>query len=170
MAKKVKQFLSMSIAAAFGLVVGAYAQSTVGAKLARLSEEKPEITKMDLILLNTRIAVLQEMLKDDLSIPLAPTSITYDAENQKIRTSVFVDPSLHSKLNVTQLHKTLESRATSLCIAPAMADGNFPNLLSLQAAPKEYCVVRFFTNTLDSSGHVQTKEVAQFEGGKLSLK
>ncbi len=78
MTKRVKQFLILSVAATFGLAVGLYAQSAVGAKLARLSEEKAELTKMDVILLNTRIAVLQEMLKDDLSVPLVPTSITYD--------------------------------------------------------------------------------------------
>jgi len=166
--KRVKQFLIPSIAASFGLVVGLYAQSTVGAKLARLSEEKAEITKMDVILLNTRIVVLQEMFKDDLSVPLVPTSITYDAENRKIRTAVFVAPSFLSKVDVSKLSKSLNSRATSLCIAPSMAEGNLPTVFSL--APKEYCVIRFFTHTLDNSGHVQVKEVAQFEDGKLSLK
>jgi hypothetical protein len=166
--KRVKQFLILSIAASLGLVVGLYAQSTVGAKLTRFSEERAEITKMDVILLNTRIAVLQEMLKDDLSVPLVPTSITYDAENRKIPTSVFVDPSFLSKANVSQLSKTLDSRATSLCIAPSMAEGNLPTVFSL--APKEYCVIRFFTHTLDSSGHIQVKELGQFEDGKLSLK
>jgi len=166
--KRVKQFLILSVAATFGLAVGLYAQSAVGAKLARLSEEKAELTKMDVILLNTRIAVLQEMLKDDLSVPLVPTSITYDTESRKIRTSVFVAPSFLSKVNASQLSKSLDSRATSLCIAPSMAEGNLPAVFSL--APKEYCVIRFFTHTLDSSGHVQVKEVAQFEDGKLSLK
>lgn len=166
--KRVKQFLILSIAVSFGLAVGLYAQSTVGAKLARLSEERAEITKMDLILLNTRIAVLQEMLKDDLSAPLVPTSITYDGEHQKIRISVFVAPSFLSKVNISQLSKSLDSRATSLCIAPSMAEGNFPAVFPL--APKEYCLIRFFTHTLDNSGHVQTKEVAQFDDGKLSLK
>jgi len=131
--------------------------------------EKADITKMDLILLNTRIAVLQQMLKDDLSLPLVPTSISYDAEKQKILTSVYVDPAFLAKANVAQLSKTLNSRATGLCIAPELAEGNLPHLFPVQP-PREYCVIRFFTHTLDGAGQAQTKDVASFEDGKLSLK
>ena len=46
-----------------------------------------------------------------------------------------------------------------ISIAPSMAEGNLPTVFSL--APKEYCVIRFFTHTLDSSGHIQVKEAVR---------
>jgi hypothetical protein len=163
---KMNLFLSLFAATLFGFVAGLYAQSTSGAKLAKLSEEKADITKMDLILLNTRVAVFQEILKDELSLPLIPTNITYDSEKQKIRTSVYVDPAFLAKVNVAQLSKTLDSRATALCIAPALAEGNFHYMFPVQPAT-EYCVIRFFTHALDGAGHVQAKDVATFEDGTL---
>jgi hypothetical protein len=165
---KMNQFLSLFAATLFGLVVGLNAQSTSGGRLAKLSDEKAEISKMDLILLNTKIAVLQQMLKDDLSLPLAPTGITYDPDKQKIRTSVYVDPAFLAKVNATQLSKTLDSRATDLCVAPTLAEGNFRYLVPV-GPPKEYCAVWFYTYTLDRAGHVQTKDVARFEDGKLTM-
>lgn len=116
--------------------------------------------------MNTKIAVIQEILKEELSLPLIPTSIIYDSDKQKIRTSVYVDPAFLAKANVAQLSKTLDSRATALCIAPTLAEGNFHDMFPVQPAT-EYCVIRFFTHTLDGSGHVQAKDVGTFEDGKL---
>ena len=160
--------LILSIGMLLGLVVGLYAQTNSTAGLVKLSEDKVEMSKMDLVLLNTRVSVLQQMLKDDLSLPFAPTSFSYDAD-KKIHISVYVDPSVLAKASGGQLTKTFETRTTGLCIAPALADGNFPYMLSLQP-PKEYCSIRFFTLALDSLGHVQPKDVALFEDGKLSRK
>jgi len=161
--------LSLSIAVFLGFVAGTLAQSNSAARLARLAEDKAEMSKMDLVLLNTRISVLQGMLKDDLSLPFAPTSFSYDADKKKIRVSVYVDPAVLTKTTAPQLAKTLETRATSLCVAPTIADGNLPYMMPIQP-PKEYCATRFFTLTLDSSGHIQPKEVAIFEDGNLTLK
>ena len=74
MGTKLSLFLSLSVAVLLGLVIGLYAQSNTGAKLSKLSEEKAEISKMDLILLNSRVAALQQLLKDDLSLPSVPAS------------------------------------------------------------------------------------------------
>lgn len=169
MNNRVNLCLSLFTATLLGEVVGIHAQSNSREKLARLSEEKADISKMDLILLNTRVAVLQQILKDDLSLPVMPTSISYDADKQKIRTSVYVDPAFLAKANAAQLNKSFDSRATGLCIAPALAVGNFLKV-ALPQPPKEYCVISFFTHTLDASGHLQTEEVATFEDGKLTMK
>lgn len=167
--KRVILFLSLLIATLLGLVVGLYAQSNSAARLARPYEERAEISKMDLVLLNTRVEVLQQMLKDDLSLPFAPTSFGYDVDKKKIRVSVYVDPVVLAKTNASQLTKTLETRATSLCVAPELADGNLLLMFPVQP-PNEYCVIKFFTHVVDPSGHVQPKDIATFEDGKLTLK
>jgi hypothetical protein len=166
---KLSLFLSLSGAALLGLVIGLYAQSNTGAKLSKLSDEKAEISKMDLILLNSRVAALQQLLKDDLSLPFVPTSFSYDVEKQKIRTSVYIDPAFLAKVGASQLNKALDYRATGLCITPAQAEGNFGYMIPVQP-PREYCAIRFFTLALDAGGHAQTREVASFEDGKLILK
>ena len=169
MLKKAEMCIGLCAATFVGLVVGLYAQSNSAARLTRLSEDKAEISKMDWVLLNTKISVLQQMLKDDLSLPFAPTSFDYDADKKKIRVSVQVDPALLNKMSANQLTKTLESRATSLCVAPGLADGNFSYMFSIQP-PKEYCAIRFFTLAADSSGHLEPKDVATFEDGKLNIR
>jgi hypothetical protein len=103
------------------------------------------------------------------SHPLVPTSISYDSEKRKIRTSVFVDAAYLGKATAAQLSQTLHSRATDLCIAPALAEGNLPYLISLQRA-REHCEIRFFIHAADGAGQLQTKDVASFENGKMSLK
>jgi hypothetical protein len=167
--KKMSLFLGLFGALLLGLGIGLYAQSNSGAKLAKLYEEKADLSKMDLILLNTRVEVLQEMLKDDLSLPLAPTSVSYDAESQKIRTAVFIDATYLSKVNAAQLSKALTTRATALCVAPALAEGN-RRYIFIFPPPKDYCVVSFFTPAWGRAGDIQTKEVASFEDGKLTMK
>jgi len=169
MIKKAEICFGLCGAMLVGFVVGLYAQSNSAARLTKLSEDKAEISKMDWVLLNTKTSVLQQMLKDDLSLPFAPTSFAYDADKKKIRVSVHVDPTVLTKMSANQLTKTLESRATSLCVTPGLADGNLPYMLSIQP-PKEYCAVRFFTLTVDSSGRVEPKDVAMFEDGKLNMR
>jgi hypothetical protein len=167
--KRMTLFLSLLLATLLGLVVGLYAQSNSAARLAKLYDERAEISKMDLVLLNTRVEVLQQILKDDLSLPFAPTSFAYDVDKKKIRVAVYVDPAVLTKTNTSQLTKTLETRATSLCVAPELADGNLLLMFPVQP-PNEYCAIKFFTHALDSSGHVQPKDIAIFEDGKLTLK
>jgi len=167
--KRLHVLLSLCIATLLGVVIGLYAQSSSAVKLAKLSEEKAEISKMDLVLLNTRVSVLQQMLKDDLSFPFTPTNFSYDADKKKIRVSVYVDSAILPKMSPGQLTKALETRSISLCVAPELADGNLSYMFSIQP-PNEYCTIRFFTHALDSSGHIQPKDVATFEDGKLSMK
>ncbi|SRR5712692_8731246 len=169
MIKKAEMWLGLCAATLVGLVVGLYAQSNSAARLAKLSDEKAEISKMDFLLLNTKITVLQQMLKEDLSLPFVPTSFAYDADKKRIRVSVNVDPAVLTKMSTNQLTKTLESRATSLCVAPELADGNFPYMFPIQP-PKDYCAIRFFTLMAGSSGHVEPKDVATFEDGKLNMR
>lgn len=166
--KRLHLFFSLLAAMLLGLVVGLYAQSSA-VRLAKLSEEKAEISKMDLVLLNTRVEVLQQMLKDDLALAFAPTSFRYDSDKKKIRIAVHVDPALLAKANVNQLVKTLEARATGLCIAPYLAEGNFVYMFPV-TPPKDYCAVRFFTDARGSAGDFEPKDVATFEDGKLAVK
>jgi hypothetical protein len=63
----------------------------------------------------------------------------------------------------------MAARAASLCLAPELADGNLAYMFPVQP-PLSYCAIRFFTETLDSGGDVQTKDVASFEDGKMVLK
>jgi hypothetical protein len=167
--KKLSMCLSLLAATLVGLVVGLYAQSNSASRLARLSEEKAEISKMDLVLLNTRVGVLQEMLKDDLTLPFIPTSFKYDVDNRKIRIAVYVAPTLLVKTNANQLVKTLENRAAQFCTSPELAEGNFVYMFPVQP-PTEYCAIRFFTDALDREGHVEPKDVAVFEDGKLTMR
>jgi hypothetical protein len=165
MTKRLKQFIMIFSAVLFGIVVGAYSQ-TFGAKLAKLSEEKAEITKMDLVLMNTRIGGI---LIDELAVPIVPTSFTYDSKNQKIVTTAFVNPAFLSKSNPAQLSKVLDSHATSLCLAPLESEGNFATVFGLTMAPRAYCVVHFFTRSPDVAGYAIAREVAKYMDGKLSL-
>lgn len=169
MTKRLPLYLSLLAAMLVGLVVGLYAQSNSASRIAKLSEEKAEISKMDLILLNTRVSVLQQMLKDDLALPFIPTSFKYDVDNKKIRITVYVAPTLLVKTNANQLAKTLEGRAAQFCISPELAEGNFVYMFPVQP-PKEYCAIRFFTDALGPEGHVEPKDVAVFEDGKLAMK
>ncbi len=149
-----------------GLVAAIYAQS---ASIARLAEEPANISKMDWILLNTRVHVLEQTLKDDLSLPLSPTSYSYDSEKQKIRISVYVAPSWLAKSSFAQVNKALSDRATALCIAPALGGGNL-SMIFLRELPIRYCTIRFFTPALNGAGHAEPKDVASFEDGKLVMK
>ncbi len=169
MSKKLRMCLSLLAAMLVGIVVGLYAQSNSASKLAKLSEEKAEISKMDLVLLNTRVGVLQEILKYDLAIPFLPTSFKYDVDNKKIRIAVYVAPTLLANTKSNQLVKTLENRAAQFCTSPELAEGNFVYMFPVQP-PTEYCAIRFFTDALDREGHVEPKDVAIFEDGKLAMK
>lgn len=173
MNKRISKHFGVFVAAVLGFVAGVYAQSNSASTLARLSQEKAEISKMDLVLLNTRVEVLQEMLKDELLVPFAPTSFSFDAQRQKIRVSVHVDSAALANMTAGQLAKVLERRAVRLCVAPTQADGNLPYrpyLLGQSQPPEEYCAIRFFTLRLDSSDHAQPTDVAVYEDGKLTMK
>ncbi|SRR5713226_9502298 len=170
MSKRVTLFLSLVVAMLFGVLLGLYAQSNSATRLAKLSEEKAEISKMDLVLLNTRVEVLLQMLKDDLELPFTPTAFRYDADKKKIRIAVHVALAFLAEASSNQISKTLQARATTLCVAPELADGNLAYMFPIQP-PQEYCAIRFFTEALSRTGDVQTNsEVASFEDGKLILK
>lgn len=156
-------FLSFLVLA-MGVVL--YAQS---ASLAKLADEDMKISKMDWVLLNTRVHVLEEMLKDDLSAPFSPTSYSFDRQRGKLRIAVYVDPSW-SKRTLDEVSDAFSKRGTSLCVAPTLAQHGQQLTLFL-TPPKDYCSILFFTLTLDASGKdINTKELAVFEEGKLSLK
>lgn len=134
-----------------------------------LSAQKAELTKMDLVPLNTRVGVIQEMLKDDLALPLVPTSFQYDAESKRIRIAVYVASDYLPKTGASQLTKILETRASSLCAAPETSEGNFVHMFPIQP-PKDYCAIRFFARALGHAGAIETKDAAEFVDGKLALK
>ena len=152
-----------------GVASGLYSQTP---SLAGLVEEKANISKMDWAILNTRVYVLEQTLKDDLSLPLSPTHYRYDPEKHKIRISVHVNFSWLAKSNFNQVSQALSARATALCIAPTGAqDGELLAwFLTLEKPPVEYCAIRFFTVILDADGNIGPKDVASFEDGELVMK
>lgn len=151
----------------FGVTVGLYSQS---ASLTRFAEEKANISKMDWILLISRVHVLEQALKDDLALPLTPTSYSYDSEKQQIRIVVHVSPSWLAESTLDQVNKALLRRAASLCITPMTAEHGEWSFKLLETPPIEYCAVRFFTIGFNSAGELEARDVATFEGGKLVMK
>jgi len=153
-----------------GGVIGICAQS---ASMAKLAEEKAGISKMDWILLNTRIHVLEQALKDDLAVPLVATAYSFEPEKQQIQISVFVSPAWFGKADFQAVNKALSARALALCVAPALAQrGEY--LASMMLAPgkppRDYCSIRFFTHSFDQSGSLTVKEVALYQAGQLIVK
>lgn len=138
--------------------------------ISKLAEEKADISKMDWLLLNTRAQVLEESLKDDFSLPLNPTSFSYDSERQLVRISVFVSPTWMAKTSAEQT-KILSKRATSLFMSPFLAGAGESSYIYMFArAPKEHCSIRFSTPALDTAGNSILKDVAIFESGNLQMK
>lgn len=168
-----KAVLSVSTAVGvlvLGVAIGIWAQST---SMAKLAEEKAGISKMDWILLNTRIHVLEQALKDDLAVPLVASAYSFDVEKQQVGISVYVSPAWLGKTDFAAVNKALSARATALCVAPALAQrGEY--LASMMFAPgkppKGYCSIRFFTHSLDRSGNLTAKDVALYEAGQLVVK
>jgi hypothetical protein len=167
--KKVSLFVGLSSVLLVGIAIGTYAQSGGGARLAALYETKADISKMDLVLLNTRISVLEGMLKDDLSVPFAPTSFYYDYGERKITIAVQVDPTFIAKTSPSQLSKAVLARASALCVAPQTAQGNLTYMLPVEP-PKDYCIIKFFTYMVGPDAHTTPKDVAVFEDGKLTMR
>ncbi len=125
---------------------------------------------MDWILLNTRLFVLEQTLKDDLALPLSPTSYSYEAEKRKIRIAVNVNPTWLASHKTEQVMKNLSARATSLCIAPALADKTLTMAIGLGKTPNQYCSIYFFTLVFDKAGNLQPKDVAVYEDGELAMR
>jgi len=117
--------------------------------------------------------VLEQALKEDLAVPLVATGYSFDPQKQQIDISVYVSPAWLSKTDSQGASKGLSSRATTLCVAPALAQrGEY--LASMMFAPgkppKDYCSIRFFTHSLDRSGNLTVKDVALYEAGQLVVK
>lgn len=158
--------IALVAAATFGFGIGVLAQTP----LQRLADERVNISRMDWVLLNTRVFVLEQTLKNDLSLPINPTDFSYDSEKQKIRIAVSIDPVWLASKSSGQVTRDLETRATSLCVAPALADKSLTMAIGAGIAPKQYCSIRFFTLGLGKDGKVEPRDVALFEDGKIILK
>jgi hypothetical protein len=155
----------------FGVAIGICAQS---ASISKLAAERADLSKMDWILLNTRVHVLEQALKEDLAVPLVPTSYSFEQEKQKISISVYVSPVWLAKTNVQEANKSLSVRASFLCGAPFLAQQGefFVSMFKVsgEKPPKDYCSIRFFTHGLDRSGNLTVKDVALYEAGQLVVK
>jgi hypothetical protein len=128
-------FLSF-VVLAMGVVL--YAQS---ASLIKLADEEMKISKMDWVLLNTRVHILEEMMKDDLSAPFSPTSYSFDRQRGKLRIAVYVDPSW-SKRRLDEVSDAFSKRGTSLCVAPTLAQHGQQVAMFL-TPPKDYCSILY---------------------------
>lgn len=150
----------------FGMALGAHLQST---SLNTLASESATISKMDWILLQTRMHVLEQALKDDLSLSLTSTGYHFNSATGKIHSSVYVNPSWLSQTNFDQVKAAFSRRATALCIAPAAA--NVSSALSLlEQGPVQYCSIHFFTISLTAKKPgIKRKDIATFENGKLTI-
>jgi len=167
---KTSLFVAALVSLVLGVALAVYAQSV---SMARLAEDKAGISKMDWILLNTRVHVLEQALKDDLAVPLVATAYSFDAEKQQVAISVFVSPAWLGKADFQAVNKALSARALALCVAPALAQrGEY--LASMMFAPgkppKDYCSIRFFTHSLDRLGNLTVRDVALYEAGQLVVK
>ena len=152
----------------FGAVIGVFSQSF---SLQRFAQETATVSKMDWILLNSRVRVLEELVRDDLSVPLVPTSYSFDKDDERIRIAVKVDPTWLGRSNLSEAKSKLTSRAQHLCLAPWLSEHGQFGMLFLEKAPVKLCRVIFFTPQIDKSGKsVVPKDVAVYENGELVLK
>lgn len=167
--------LLLTTVLSLGFALGVLSQSS---PLARLAEESASISKMDWILLKTRIYVLEQdqpgsPFNDRLSLSITPTSYSYDSKKQQIRISLYVDPSWLAKTGREQVNKAFSARATSICVASVMGQTASGDLLAemqlTEAHPVEWCAVTFFTLGLDNKGNIEPKDLAIFERGKLAI-
>lgn len=149
-----------------GMAFGAHQQS---ANLNSLASEPATISKMDWILLQTRVHVLEQALKDDLALSLTSTGYQFNSATGKIHSNVYVNPSWLSQTNFDQVKEAFSRRAAALCIAPAAA--NISSILSLmKEPPNQYCSIRFFTISLATEGSgINRKDIATYENGKLMI-
>ncbi len=152
-----------------GFLVGAYSQ-TESNPFEKLAAERANISKVDWILLNTRIRVLEETHRWELPLSFTPTSYSYDLQKQRIRVAIFVDPTWFSKHNVSQASEEFSKRADRIRAAVLTAEhGQLYSLLGKDLT-KYYSII-FFTGVLDESGKsASPKDLAIYEDGKLTLR
>jgi hypothetical protein len=149
-----------------GFIAGAHSQSK-SFDLERFDSEKAEVSKIEWILLESRIRILEDVLRDDLRIPLTLLNQYYDSKKKKVISVVRVDTTWLNTKSVTEVKNQLDAWAARVCLAPMLTNYGAKNLIFLSArAPKDYSYVEF--NCLEQNLHV--KQIAIYENGELTLK
>lgn len=156
------------------LVLGFWLGSTAGQEsrsspFTGLTEQAANPSKMDWLILNTRVLVLEQTLKDQLSVPLSPTQYRFSSEKQEIQISVYVDLAWLAKRSSASTDEALSKRALELCFAPTMTapPEYLVALMGAQKPPKDYCSISFWTHALTESGQLTVKDLAVYEKGIL---
>lgn len=136
------------------------------ASLARLADERAEISKMDWLLMNAQISTFEWMFFRDLTNPVIPMGYRYEAENNRIVSSHLVRPEWYFQTNLEEAKQVLTSRASSYCVQGVMVNLPVQDLLQIQPEIKGACRVDFYT----LAGEAGRKDVATYENGQLILK
>lgn len=162
--------LPVFVALTFGCYLGLMAsQTSKSAAMSQLAEQAANPTKIDWILLNTRVAFLEKILRDQLAVPLVPTQWSFEGDSQQIRIAVYADPSWLAKRSAANRDEALKKRALELCVSPLIA-GQFEYvgaLMGSEKPPADFCAVRFWTHAMTESRELTTKDVALYEKGVL---
>jgi len=132
--------------------------------LSRLVSEPAKLSQMDLILIRTRLFVIENPLDVSRSPELNPTSFSFDSERNKIRIAVRVDSDWLKKANLDTLKQALTTTGLSLCV-----DVKLANPFELLTTPADFCYMTFFTRIVASS-EVIAKDVAEYSAGTLIVR
>ena len=149
-------------------LIGAYSRSQSNV-LEGLAEEKATISKMDWILLNSRLNLLEKALRIDVSVPMSLSGQYYDRTKKKFLTSIRVDPAWLGKSSPEKVKGTLDSHAADVCLETIIVQAKNGGSFAVQ--PKDICCVEFFTSQFTKSrGYTNATHVATWENGELTLK
>lgn len=149
-------------------LIGTYSHSQSNL-LEGLTKEKATISKMDWILLNSRLNLLEKALRNDLSVPLSLSGQYYDQKKKKFKTGIKVDLVWLSKSSPERIKSTLASYAADVCLETIITQAASGGSFAVQ--PKDSCYVEFFTSQPSKSrDYTGVKSVATWENGELILK
>lgn len=159
--------LSITGSLIIGVCLGvAAAQSS---SFTTLAEQRATPSKMDWILVNTRIVILEQALRDQLSVPLVLTDYQFNTEEELFQIAVYADLGWLTKKGQPARDEAFKKRAVELCAAPMLArqPEYIAATLQTKKRPAESCSVRFWTHSMHESGQLTIRDVAIYEKGVL---
>src|SRR2546426_1068825 len=109
------------VASLAGFCMGVLSQSREN-PLPKLAKQTETVSSSDWLLLRTRVQVLEQALKDDLSLPLAVTDLVYDRGQQRMKFVVSVNGVWLAKTGLDIAANAFRNRASSLCVQPVLVD------------------------------------------------
>jgi hypothetical protein len=155
-----------------GLKIHAQAQtpkSDTPRRVSQLAEEKMEVSKLDWIMLNARVKIVEQIPVFGASHHTSALGMSYDRDKKQVSVRGFVDPDWIARVKIDEMKKALLSDAALYCVQGlgfAEADAGE---LSTSFNVNNDCRVDFFTWTKDGVGNLGTKDIATASGGQLVL-